>query len=65
MSKKLNRKNNIRYFLFITGVILFFFAGCSTSSLEKINVDSIKEKTKDIKKEDIEELKEKIKKIKK
>ena len=65
MSKKFIRKNNIKYYLFFTGVILFIFVGCSASNLEKIDVDSIKEKTKDIKKEDLEELKEKIKKIKK
>ena len=60
MSKKFIRKNNIKYYLFFIGVLLFMFVGCSSSNLEKI-----KEKTKDIKKEDLEELKEKIKKIKK
>jgi len=60
MSKKLIRKINIKYYFFLTGIILFMFVGCSSSNLEKI-----KEKTKDIKKEDLEELKEKIKKIKK
>ena len=60
LSKKLIRKNNIKYYLFLTGVLLFMFVGCSSSNLEKI-----KEKTKDIKKEDLEELKEKVKKIKK
>ena len=60
MSNKFIRKNNIKYYLFITGVILFMFVGCSSSNLEKM-----KEKTKDIKKEDLEELKEKVKKIKK
>ena len=53
------------YSLFFTGVILFISVGCSASNLEKIDVKSIKEKTKDIKKEDLEELKKKIKKIKK
>ena len=51
--------------LFFTGVILLIFVGCSASNLEKIDVKSIQEKTKDIKKEDLEELKKKIKKIKK
>ena len=60
MSKKFIRKNNIKYYLFFIGVLLFMFVGCSSSNLEKI-----KEKTKDLKKEDLVELKEKIKKIKK
>ena len=54
-----------KYSLFFTGVILLIFVGCSASNLEKIDVKSIQEKTKDIKKEDLEELKNKIKKIKK
>ena len=58
------KKNNIKYYLFIIGVILFIFVGCSASNLEKIDLKSIKEKTKDIKKEDLEEIKKKIKKIK-
>ena len=53
-----------KYSLFFTGVILLIFVGCSASNLEKIDVKSIQEKTKDIKKEDLEELKKKIKKIK-
>ena len=53
-----------KYSLFFTGVILLIFVGCSASNLEKIDVKSIKEKTKDIKKEDLEEIKKKIKKIK-
>ena len=65
MSNKFIKKNNIKYCLFYTVVILFIFVGCSASNLEKIDVKSIKEKTKDIKKEDLEELKKKIKKIKK
>ena len=65
MSNNFIKKNKIKYSLFFTGVILFIYVGCSASNLEKIDVDSIKEKTKDIKKEDLEELKEKIKKIKK
>ena len=65
MFNKFIKKNNIKFYLFFTGVILFSFVGCSKSSLEKIDVKSIKEKTKDIKKEDLEELKKKIKKIKK
>ena len=60
MSKKLTRKNKIKYYLILTGLFLFMFVGCSSSNLEKI-----KEKTKDIKKEDLEKLKKKIKKIKK
>ena len=54
-----------KYSLFFTGVILLIFVGCSASNLEKIDVKSIQEKTKDIKKEDLEELKKKIKKINK
>ena len=54
-----------KYSLFFTGVIMLIFVGCSASNLENIDVESIKEKTKDIKKEDLEELKKKIKKIKK
>ena len=65
MSNKFIKKNKIKYSLFFTGVIPFIFVGCSASNLEKIDVKSIKEKTKDIKKEDLEELKKKIKKIKK
>ena len=53
-----------KYSLFFTGVILLIIVGCSASNLEKIDVKSIQEKTKDIKKEDLEELKKKIKKIK-
>ena len=54
----------LKYILFIGVIILFFLVGCSKSNLEKIDVNSIKEKTKDIKKEDLEDLKKKIKKIK-
>ena len=54
----------LKYILFIGVIILFFLVGCSKSNLEKIDVNSIKEKTKDIKKEDLEKLKKKIKKIK-
>ena len=54
-----------KYSIFFTVIILLIFVGCSVSSLEKIDVKSIQEKTKDIKKEDLEELKKKIKKIKK
>ena len=43
-----------KYSLFFTGVIMLIFVGCSASNLEKIDVKSIKEKTKDIKKEDLE-----------
>ena len=59
------KNKKIRYSLFLLGVFLFILAGCSASNLEKLDVKSIKEKTKDIKKEDLEELKKKIKKIKK
>ena len=62
MYNKFIKKYNIKNYLFITGVIRFIFVGCSASNLEKIDVTSIKEKTKDIKKEDLEELKKKIKK---
>ena len=65
MTNKFIRQINIKYYFFLAGVILFIFVGCSASNLEKIDVNSIKDKTKDIKKEDLEELKKKIKKIKK
>ena len=55
----------LRYPSFLRGVSLLIFAGCSASNLEKIDLKSLKEKTKDIKKEDLEKIKEKIKKIKK
>ena len=55
----------LRYPSFLIGVSLLIFAGCSASNLEKIDLKSLKEKTKDIKKEDLEKIKEKIKKIKK
>ena len=55
----------LKYILLLGGSILFFLVGCSKSNLEKIDVNSIKEKTKDIKKEDLEEIKKKIKKIEK
>ena len=51
-------------FLFFTGFVLFIFAGCSSTSLEKVDLKSIKEKTLE-KKEKLEKLKEKLKKIKK
>ena len=54
MFNKFIRKNNIKYYLFSTVVFLFIFVGCSKSNLEKLDVKSIKEKTKDIKKEDLE-----------
>ena len=54
----------LKYILFIGVIILFFLVGCSKSNLEKIDVNSIKEKTKDIKKEDLEKIKKKIKNIK-
>ena len=52
------------FFLIFSGVILFIFAGCSASGLEKIDLKSLKEKTIE-KKEDLKKIKEKIKKIKK
>ena len=54
----------LKYISFIGGIILIFLVGCSKSNLEKIDVNSIKEKTKDIKKEDLEKIKKKIKNIK-
>ena len=65
MSNKFITHKIIKYYLFFSGVILFIFAGCSASNLEKIDLKSLKEKTKEIKKEDLEKIKEKIKKIKK
>jgi len=61
MSYKLIKINYLKYILLLTGVILFILIGCSKSNLDKIDVNSIKEKTKDIKKEDLENLKKKIK----
>ena len=60
-----NKNIKIRYSLLFLGVFLFILAGCSASNLEKIDLKSLKEKTKEIKKEDLEKIKEKIKKIKK
>ena len=65
MSNKFITHQIIRYSLFISGVILCIFAGCAASNLEKIDLKSLKEKTKEIKKEDLEKIKENLKKIKK
>ena len=64
MSNKFTTHKIIKYSLFFSGVILFIFAGCSASSLEKIDLKSLKEKTIE-KKEDLKKINEKIKKIKK
>ena len=64
MSKKIISHKLNKFSLFFTGVILIIFAGCSASSLEKIDLKSLKEKTLE-KKEDLKKIKEKIKKIKK
>ena len=56
---KVQQKNNIKYYLFCTNIILFILAGCSQSNIEKLDIKYIKGKTKDIKKEDLEELKKK------
>ena len=64
MPNKFIKINYLKKILLFTGVILFILIGCSKSNLDKIDVNSIKEKTKDIKKEDLENLKKKIKKIK-
>ena len=64
MSNKFMTNNKITYSLFISGVILLIFAGCSASDLKNIDLKSLKEKTKEIKKEDLEKIKEKIKEIK-
>ena len=53
MSNKFIKNKISKYSLFFAGVILFIFAGCSASNLEKIDLKSLKEKTKDIKKEDL------------
>ena len=52
----------LKYILFIGGIILLFLIGCSKSNLEKIDVNSIKEKTKNIKKGRLGKTKEKNKK---
>ena len=59
MSNKFIKNKISKYSLFFAGVILSIFAGCSASNLEKIDLKSLKEKTKDIKKEDLEKIKEK------
>ena len=64
MSQKIITFKIKNYFLFFSGIILFIFAGCSASSLEKIDLESLKEKTIE-KKEDLKKINEKIKKIKK
>jgi len=64
MSQKIITYKIKNYFLFFSGIILFIFAGCSASSLEKIDLESLKEKTIE-KKEDLKKINEKIKKIKK
>ena len=64
MSKKSITFKIKKYFLLFSGVILFIFVGCSASSLEKIDLESLKENTIE-KKEDLKKIKEKIKKIKK
>ena len=64
MSQKIITYKMKNYFLFFSGFILFIFAGCSASSLEKIDLESLKEKTLE-KKEDLKKINEKIKKIKK
>ena len=64
MPNKFIKINYLKKILLFTGGILFILIGCSKSNLDKIDVNSIKEKTKDIKKEDLENLKKKIKKIK-
>ena len=64
LSQKIITYNIKTYFLFFSGVILFIFAGCSASSFEKIDLESLKEKTLE-KKEDLKKINEKIKKIKK
>ena len=46
MSNKFITHKIIKYSLFFSGVILFIFAGCSASNLEKIDLKSLKEKTK-------------------
>ena len=60
MSKKIISHKINKFSLFFTGVILIIFAGCSASSLEKIDLKSLKEKTLE-KKEDLKKIKEKIK----
>jgi len=57
LSKKYFKKSKIKIFLFSIIFIMFIFYGCSGTKLEKVDVSSIKEKTKDIKKEDLDKLK--------
>ena len=64
MSQKIITFKIKNYFLFFSGVILFIFVGCSASGLEKIDLESLKEKTIE-KKEHLKKIKEGIKKIKK
>ena len=65
MDSKVSLGNKLNYSLFLSGFFLFFFVGCSSSNLEKIDLKSLKEQTKEIKNEDLEKIKENLKKIKK
>ena len=51
------------FILFISFILLIFY-GCSGTKLDKVDVNSIKQKTKDIKKEDLDKLKKKLKDLK-
>ena len=54
-----------QYSLLIIVFIFLNFVSCSKTNLEKIDIKSLKQKTKDIKEEDLEMIKDKIKKIRK
>ena len=56
LSNKYSKKSKIKILLFLISFILFIFFGCSGTKLEKVDLSSIKEKTKDIKKEDLDKL---------
>ena len=57
LTNKYSKKSKTKILLFSISFILFVFYGCSGNKLEKVDVNSIKEKTKDIKKEDLDKLK--------
>ena len=53
---------NFKQYLITIGLITLIIAGCSKSSIDKIDVKSFKEKTIE-KKESLEKIKKKVKKV--
>ncbi len=54
---------NCKTKIFISFILLIFY-GCSGTKLDKVDLNLIKQKTKDIKKEDLDKLKKKLKDLK-